>query len=96
MLDYVLEWNHKSAIVKTAVEEACPGSFPGFMAPSLVLLDSINTNGWTAQKIFDLGYDEKNLTKELSFHKCVFSSLKYVTQLNFTSHQLYGCQSGPY
>ena len=69
MLDYVKEWNHKSTIVKTAVEKACPGPFPGFMAPSLVLVDFIDTHGWTADKVFDLGYDEKNLTKELSFHK---------------------------
>ncbi|KAJ5098927.1 hypothetical protein N7532_005928 [Penicillium argentinense] len=69
MLDYAQEWNHKSSIVKAAVQNACPGPFPGFMAPSFVLLTFVDTKGWTAEGLYHLGYDQKNLTKELSFHK---------------------------
>jgi hypothetical protein len=69
LLDYVDEWNMKSEIVKKAVQKACPGFFPGFMAPSFVLIDKIVTTTWTAEELFKLGYDNKNLTKELSFHK---------------------------
>ncbi|KAJ5383068.1 hypothetical protein N7517_000979 [Penicillium concentricum] len=69
LLDYAEEWNSKSAIVKSAVQKACPGSFPGFMAPSLVLLDFITGTSWTAEELYSLGYDEHNLTKELCFHK---------------------------
>ena len=43
LLDYVEEWNSKSAIVKSAVQKACPGSFPEFMAPSFALLDFMTT-----------------------------------------------------
>ncbi|KAJ5995408.1 hypothetical protein N7481_002385 [Penicillium waksmanii] len=68
LLDYVHEWNYKSSVVKSAVQKACPGPFPGFMAPSFVLLDSVETNGWTVQELYNLGYDDKNLTKEFSFH----------------------------
>ncbi|CAI7610721.1 unnamed protein product [Penicillium glandicola] len=68
LLDYSEEWNTKSAIVKSAVQKACPGSFPGFMAPSLVLLDFIANTTWTAEDLYNLGYDEHNLTKELCFH----------------------------
>lgn len=75
MLDYVHEWNHKSSVIKEAVQKACPGSFPGFMAPSFILMDFIKGNGWSAEGLYSLGYDEKNLTKELSFHKLVFHFL---------------------
>lgn len=68
MLDYVHEWNHKSAAVTAAVQNACPGPFAGFMAPSFVLLNFIE-NQWSAEELFNLGYDPHNLTKELSFHK---------------------------
>ncbi|KAJ5086472.1 hypothetical protein NUU61_007779 [Penicillium alfredii] len=69
LLDYSCEWNRKAAVVKAAVQKACPGPFPGFMAPSFVLLDlALSKTTWTAEGLFHLGYDEKNLTKELSFH----------------------------
>ncbi|KAJ5419531.1 uncharacterized protein N7487_003081 [Penicillium crustosum] len=68
LLDYVEEWNFKSAIVKSAVQKACPGSFPGFMAPSFVLLDFIDETTWTAEDLYNLGYDKDDLTKELCFH----------------------------
>jgi hypothetical protein len=71
MDDYVHEWNYKSAAVVAAVQKACPGKFPGFMAPSFVLLDFITPNGWTADGLYQLGYDRNNLTKILSFHKWV-------------------------
>lgn len=38
-LDYVKEWNLKSGAIQDAVQRACPGAFPGFMAPTFVLLD---------------------------------------------------------
>lgn len=65
---YVNEWNYKTAAIKAAYKKACPGAFPGFMAPSFVILDIIKSN-WTAEALFQLGYDPKNLTKDLSFHK---------------------------
>ncbi|CAG8224193.1 unnamed protein product [Penicillium salamii] len=68
LLDYANEWNLKSEIVKTAVDKACPGLFPGFMAPSLVLLDFIVNTTWTGEELYSLGYDENNLTRELCFH----------------------------
>lgn len=67
---YVDEWNYKTTAIKTAVEKACPGFFPGFMSPSFVILDLVKNN-WTAEELFKLGYDPKNLTKDLSFHKWV-------------------------
>ncbi|CAG8948131.1 unnamed protein product [Penicillium salamii] len=75
LLDYANEWNLKSEIVKTAVDKACPGLFPGFMAPSLVLLDNIVNTTWTGEELYSLGYDENNLTRELCFHKFVAPSL---------------------
>ena len=68
-LDYAQEWNRKSAVVQAAVQKGCPGPFPGFLAPSFVLLDFVDTNGWTAEELYNLGYDPRNLTRELSFHK---------------------------
>ncbi|KAK4867853.1 hypothetical protein LT330_007512 [Penicillium expansum] len=68
LLDYVEEWNSKSVIVKSAVQKACPGPFPGFMAPSFVLLDFIDDTTWTAEDLYNLGYDKDDLTKELCFH----------------------------
>lgn len=68
MLDYVHEWNNKTAAIKTAVQQACPGPFEGFMAPTFVLLDFI-PDSWSAEEIYRLGYDPKDLTKELGFHK---------------------------
>lgn len=65
---YVNEWNYKTAAIKAAVEKACPGASLGFMSPSFVILDIIKSN-WTAEALFKLGYDPKNLTKDLSFHK---------------------------
>lgn len=65
---YADEWNYKTAAIKAAVEEACHSAFPGFMAPSFVIMDLVKNN-WTAEDLFQLGYDPKNLTKELSFHK---------------------------
>ncbi|KAF4770442.1 hypothetical protein HAV15_013029 [Penicillium sp. str.  len=65
---FELEWNSKSAIVKSAVQKACTGSFPGFMAPSFVLLDFIDDTTWTAEDLYNLGYDKDDLTKELCFH----------------------------
>lgn len=69
LLDYVEEWNSKLAIVKSAVQKACSGSFPGFMATSFVLLDFIDDTTWTAEDLYNLGYDKDDLTKELCFHK---------------------------
>ncbi|KAJ5365473.1 hypothetical protein N7517_008359 [Penicillium concentricum] len=40
--DYVREWNAKSAYVRVTVQKACGGSFPGFMAPSFLLLDGVD------------------------------------------------------
>ncbi|CAI7634346.1 unnamed protein product [Penicillium bialowiezense] len=68
LIDYANEWNTKSDVVKSAAEKACPGSFPGFMAPSLVLLDFIVNTTWTAEGLYKLGYDRHNLTRELCFH----------------------------
>ncbi|KAJ5741509.1 hypothetical protein N7533_010918 [Penicillium manginii] len=75
LLDYVHEWNHKASVVKSVVQKACPGPFPGFMAPSFVLMDSVQTNGWTVQELYNLGYDDKNLTKEISFHNYMGANL---------------------
>ncbi|KAJ5630806.1 uncharacterized protein N7484_010906 [Penicillium longicatenatum] len=66
LLDYVNEWNKKSAFVKAAVQKACPGPFPGFMAPSFVFVDGMTT--WTAEELYNLDYDPHDLTKEISFH----------------------------
>ncbi|KAJ6143039.1 hypothetical protein N7471_002492 [Penicillium samsonianum] len=63
LLDYVEEWNSKSAIFKSSVQ-----SFPGLMAPSFVLLDFIDETPWTTEEVYNLGYDKYNLTKELCFH----------------------------
>jgi hypothetical protein len=68
-LDYVEEWNRKSAFVQTAVHKACPGSSVGFMAPTFILLDETNPDGWTVEELYNLGYDSKDLTREVSFHK---------------------------
>ncbi|KAJ5653850.1 hypothetical protein N7490_000853 [Penicillium lividum] len=67
-LDYTQEWNRKSAFVHVAVKKACPGLSPGFMAPSFVLLDDTDSSGWTAEELYNLGYDPNDLTRELSFH----------------------------
>ncbi|KAJ5676453.1 uncharacterized protein N7477_002086 [Penicillium maclennaniae] len=67
MLDYVHEWNQKSAAVKAAAQKACPGPFPGFLAPSFVLGNIIESQ-WSAEEVFNLGYDPQSLTRELSFH----------------------------
>ncbi|KAJ6131215.1 hypothetical protein N7523_001675 [Penicillium sp. IBT 18751x] len=67
-LDYVEEWNQKSTFIKAAVQKACPGRFPGFMAPSFVLLSETDSSGWTAEELYNLGYDPHSLTRELSFH----------------------------
>jgi hypothetical protein len=67
LLDYVNEWNEKSAIVKSAVQKACPGHFPGFMAPSFVFVDGMTT--WTAEELYNLNYDPYGLTRMISFHK---------------------------
>lgn len=65
---YANEWNYKSEAIKAAFEEACPGAFPGFMAPSFVIM-SLVKNNWTVEELFELGFDTKNLTKEISLHK---------------------------
>ncbi|KAJ5770386.1 uncharacterized protein N7511_002437 [Penicillium nucicola] len=67
MPEYVDEWNSKSTAIKAAVQKACPGSFPGFMAPSFLVF-SLFENGWSAEEVFNLGFDPYSLTKELSFH----------------------------
>ncbi|KAJ5802526.1 uncharacterized protein N7503_004976 [Penicillium pulvis] len=66
LLDYVNEWNEKSVFVKAATQKACPGLFPGFMAPSFVFIDGMTT--WTAEELYNLDYDPHDLTKEISFH----------------------------
>lgn len=63
LLDYVEEWNSKSAIFKSSVQ-----SFLGLMAPSFVLLDFIDKTPWTTEELYNLGYDKYNPTKELCFH----------------------------
>lgn len=68
LLDYVEEWNKKSMVIKSAVQKACPGPFPGFMAPSFVSLDFLDTE-WSAEALYNLNYDPHNLTKVISFHK---------------------------
>lgn len=72
--DYVHEWNHKSGLVKDAVQKACPGLFNGFMAPTFILLDFLHPT-WTAEELYPLGYDPQNLTTELGFHKYALSCL---------------------
>ncbi|CAG8408380.1 unnamed protein product [Penicillium salamii] len=67
LLDYANEWNAKSETVKAAVDKAYSGRFPGFMAPSLVLLDFIVNTTWTGEDLYRLGYDQYNLTCELCF-----------------------------
>lgn len=94
LLDYANEWNSKADIVKAAAEKACPGSFPGFMAPSLVLLDLIVNTTWTAEELYTLGYDKHNLTRELCFHKYVLSSLTG-RNANFGIRQLHGKERIP-
>ncbi|KAF3384630.1 Beta-glucuronidase [Penicillium rolfsii] len=64
---YVDEWNYKTTAIKATVEKACPGPFPGFMSPSFVILDIIKST-WNAEAVFQLGFDPKNLTKDLSYH----------------------------
>ncbi|KAJ5186261.1 hypothetical protein N7449_011025 [Penicillium cf. viridicatum] len=66
-----LNMNQNSSIQQlqdSATEKACHGSFPGFMAPSFVLLDFIDSMTWTAEDLPNLGYDKDDLTKELCFH----------------------------
>lgn len=46
-LDYVYEWDNKSAAMKDAVQKACPGPFPGFFAPAFVMVDFLK-NSWSA------------------------------------------------
>lgn len=65
---YVDEWNYKTAAIEAAVEKGCPGTVLGFMSPSFVILDIIKSS-WNAEALFQLGYDPKNLTKDLSYHK---------------------------
>lgn len=67
--DYVDEWNRKSAAVKDAVEQACPDIDLGFMAPTFIFLPGIVDPAYNAEDIYNLGYDPKNLTRELCFHK---------------------------
>jgi hypothetical protein len=71
--DYVDEWNLKSAAVMAAIREACPDLDLGFMAPTFIFLDTID-EAWTAEEVFNLGYDPNRLTRELAFHKyvCLF------------------------
>ncbi|KAJ5939579.1 hypothetical protein N7466_002713 [Penicillium verhagenii] len=66
LLDYVHEWNRKSAVIRSTVEKACPGHFPGFMAPSFVFVEGMTT--WTAEELYNLDYDPHNLTRLISFH----------------------------
>ncbi|KAJ5952165.1 uncharacterized protein N7479_010578 [Penicillium vulpinum] len=69
--DYVQEWKRKSDVVLAGVQKACPGPFPGFMAPSFLYFASGLFNQqfpWKAEDLYKLGYDPKNLTKEISFH----------------------------
>lgn len=39
LLSYADEWNYKSEKTKAVFEEACPGAFPGFFAPSFVIIN---------------------------------------------------------
>lgn len=41
MADYIHDWNAKSDSVKGTVQKAC-ADFPGFMAPSFILLDGLD------------------------------------------------------
>lgn len=66
--DYVDEWNSKTVSIQSAVNDACTHASFGLMAPSLVVGDVANTE-WTVEEMYRLGYDPKNLTKEVSMHK---------------------------
>ncbi|KAJ5517111.1 hypothetical protein N7527_008671 [Penicillium freii] len=67
LLDYVEEWNSKLTIFKSAIQKAYPSSFPGFMAPSLVLLDFIDDTTWTAEDLYNLGYDKDGCDESAGF-----------------------------
>lgn len=78
--DYIHEWNHKTAAIKTAVQKACPERFSGFMAPSFIalspeVLETSSHSGdvipskWTVEELFASGYDDRNLTRNISIHK---------------------------
>lgn len=77
--DYVQEWNSKTTALRDAYEKNCPGSFPGFMAPSFIL-PYFNSDGilnWSMEEMYKNGYDKENLTREISAHQFVSSSSLY-------------------
>lgn len=69
--DYIREWNQRTTALEAAYRKACPGSFIGFMAPSFILpLFHIEDKmDWEMVEMFQEGYDEKNLTREISAHQ---------------------------
>lgn len=92
--DYVDEWNRKSAAVKDAVEKACPDIDLGFMAPTFIFLPGIVDPAYNAEDIYNLGYDPKNLTRELCFHKYVLSPATAEPEI-LTVQKLHGRQLTP-
>ena len=56
---YVNGWNYKTEAIQAAVEKVCLGAVLGFMSPSFLILDIIKSN-WSAEALFQLGYDPKN------------------------------------
>lgn len=77
--DHIADWNWKSGVVASAVNETCPGRTANFMAPSFMLFssniaellpfdDEAFPPGWSLEGLFDGGYDT-TLVKQLSIHK---------------------------
>lgn len=77
--DYIREWNHKTTALQEAYDKACPGSFPGFMAPSFILpyFDNDDITNWEIEEIFNRGYDRRNLTREISAHQYALHHLSF-------------------
>lgn len=72
MQDYVHEWNDKTAALRQAYEENCPGSSEfGLMAPSFILpyFHSDDINHWSMEEMYSNGYDPETLTREISAHQ---------------------------
>ena len=71
--DYIREWNHKTTALQEAYAKACPGSFPGFMAPSFILPYFADDEilDWKIEEMYKNGYDRDNLTREISVHQLV-------------------------
>ncbi|KAJ5489322.1 L-xylulose reductase [Penicillium diatomitis] len=66
---YIDEWNSKTAAIMNAVKMSCPGTNPGFMAPSWVLAPMVKSENWTIEELFKSGFDPRNITRDISFHQ---------------------------